>query len=114
MVRDFVGRTKEGIRLGASRDEVRNTYGKPEIDKEDYIKYIRLGWEFFFRNKKLCSINVSQPRRGDIQIRVLSDGSILEAVPGVDIDAMIDEDGNLKKHPKWKAMPPNPTREDER
>jgi len=114
MVRDFVGRTKEGIRLGASRDEVRKTYGKPEIDKEDYIKYIRLGWEFFFRNKKLCSINVSKPPRDDIQIRVLSDGSILEAVPGVDIDAMIDEDGNLKKHPEKMKWRPAPTSRDDR
>lgn len=113
MVRDFVGRTREGIRLGASRDEVRKTYGKPEIDKEDYIKYIRLGWEFFFRNKKLCSIKTSKPPRDDIQIRVLSDGRILQAVPGVDIDARIDEDGNLKRHPKGTEWRRPPTSQDD-
>ena len=32
-----------------------------------------------------------------IRTRVLKDGTILQAAPGVDIDAMLDEDGDLKK-----------------
>lgn len=33
MVRGFVGRTKEGVRLGASLDDVLKTYGKPDRDR---------------------------------------------------------------------------------
>jgi outer membrane lipoprotein-sorting protein len=111
-VRDFVGRTAEGTRLGATREQVRKTYGEPEIDRPDALTYVALGWQFFFRNDRLCGIATNMPmprhRTDGVQTRVLKDGSILETVPGVDIDKMIDKDGNLKKGPL--KMSKEPTR----
>src|SRR4029079_1798385 len=100
-VRDFVGKTKEGIRLGASRAEVQRAYGEPEIEQKESMIYVDLGWPFAFRNSKLCSIHTQRPRpkrdANGIQTRVLKDGSIISSAPGADIDAKIDEDGNLKR-----------------
>lgn len=83
IVREFAGRTPEGIRLGASWDDVLRAYGKPDcvLDgiadgmraADGRISYMRLGWEFDFYDKKLCRIRVRQPPRGvegvDFEIR---------------------------------------------
>jgi len=107
MVRDFVGGTKEGIRLGASRETVLETYGKPDSERDDALGYPELGWTFTFRNKRLCAIelHIVRPEPEGIQTRVLSDGTVLRAAPGVDIDAMIDEEGNLREEVKKRAVP---------
>jgi hypothetical protein len=59
--------------------------------------YVALGWQFFFRNDKLCGFATNMPmprRRADgVQTRVLKDGSILSTAPGVDIEKMIDKAG---------------------
>jgi hypothetical protein len=107
LVRDFVGQTKESIRLGASRDDVIEAYGKPEIDRQDSLVYVALGWQFSFRDDKLCGwqTNRPMPKRSasGIRTRVLKDGTILQTAPGVDIDAMIDKNGSLKEDVKKKG-----------
>lgn len=118
MVRDFVGGTKEGIRLGASRENVLETYGKPDMEQDDALDYPDHGWTFTFSNERLCAIalRIVRPPPEGVQTRVLSDGAVLQAVPGVDVDAMIDEDGNLKEGFKRQAVSPleSPTGQDER
>lgn len=104
LVRDFVGRTKEGIQLGATREKVLEVYGQPESEQGSSLQYLELGWQFFLRENKICGFHTSRPmpkRRADgVQTRVLKDGTILQTAPGVDIDAMLDSDGNLKKSKK--------------
>lgn len=99
MVRDFVGRTEEGIKLGDTREEVIEVYGKPEINRHDHLHYVELGWMFNFKDNKIYRFSPERPmpRIDDqgVQTRILKDGGILQAAPGVDIDAMIDEEGNL-------------------
>ncbi len=106
LVRDFVGQTKEGVKLGASREEILSKYGKPEMDQTGFLGYLELGWQFMFRENKLCGINTTppMPRRqaNGIRTRVLKNGTVLQAAPGVDIDTMIDEDGNITKKKLWK------------
>jgi hypothetical protein len=58
----FRGRTKEGIKLGASWDDVLKTYGKPEAEFESrHLWYRKIGYQFMFHDKKLASINVMRP-----------------------------------------------------
>jgi Predicted periplasmic protein (DUF2092) len=62
LVGNFGGKTKEGLRLGASRDEVVKIYGKPDAEMESRtLWYEKRGYRFEFRDKKLCSIHVKQP-----------------------------------------------------
>ncbi len=93
-VRDFVGRTKDGIKLGASWEDVLSTYGKADVERNDYLYYIRLGWQFTFRNKRLCGIHVSRPLDERIEFKVLDDGSVLRYVKGAKIE--FDEEGRPK------------------
>ena len=68
-VRDFQGKTREGIRLGATSDDVLNVYGKPEAKSENGayrgLTYLKLGWIFEFRHGKLAAINVNSPHPAD-------------------------------------------------
>jgi hypothetical protein len=58
----FRGKTKEGIALDASLDEVLKTYGKPDAQLDShYVFYRRRGYEFMFHDKKLVSIRVGPP-----------------------------------------------------
>jgi hypothetical protein len=58
----FRGKTKEGIALGASLDEVLETYGKPDAQMDSrLVWYRKRGYEFQFDEKRLVSIRVSAP-----------------------------------------------------
>jgi hypothetical protein len=94
MVRDFMGKTAEGIRLGASRDDVLKIYGKPDVNRRGRVSYLRRGWEFSFFNEKLCGISVNRPTPKEVEIRVLDDGSVLKHVKGAKIE--FDEKGRPK------------------
>ena len=55
----FRGKTKEGISLGASFEEVLKTYRKPEVQMDSrLIWYRKRGYDFMFHDKKLASIIV--------------------------------------------------------
>jgi hypothetical protein len=55
----FRGKTKEGIALDASLEEVLKTYGKPEVQMDSrLIWYRKRGYDFMFHDKKLASIIV--------------------------------------------------------
>jgi hypothetical protein len=55
----FGGKTKEGISLGASLEEVLKTYGKPDALMDSrLVWYRKRGYEFQFYDKKLASIQV--------------------------------------------------------
>jgi outer membrane lipoprotein-sorting protein len=65
-VRDFQGRTREGIRLGATPDDVLKVYGVPDSKIENGgLSYLKLGWSFEFRHGKLAAINVNSPYPAD-------------------------------------------------
>jgi outer membrane lipoprotein-sorting protein len=67
-VRDFQGKTKEGIRLGATRDEVLKIYGKPSESSDKSftgLAYLKLGWLFDFRHGKLAAITLNSPLPAD-------------------------------------------------
>jgi hypothetical protein len=56
----FRGKTKEGIAINASLDDVLKTYGKPDTQLDFHLlSYRKQGYEFWFRDKKLVSISVS-------------------------------------------------------
>jgi hypothetical protein len=56
----FPGKTKEGIALDATLDEVLKTYGKPDAQTGSHLVFYRKrGYEFMFRDKKLVSIRVA-------------------------------------------------------
>lgn len=64
--RAFQGKTREGIRLGATPDDVLKAYGKPDA-KTDLgsfggLTYLKLGWIFEFRHGRLAGINLNSPR----------------------------------------------------
>jgi len=62
LVRDFAGKTAEGLRLGASWEDMIRMYGRPESvfrGANVLADYPRLGWEFFFQENRLRGINVS-------------------------------------------------------
>jgi hypothetical protein len=62
-VGDFPGKTREGIRLGATPDDVLRVCGKPEekSESESYrtLTYPALGYVFEFRQGKLTSIGLN-------------------------------------------------------
>jgi hypothetical protein len=57
----FRSKTKEGIALDASLDDVLKTYGKPDAQLDSVVFYRKRGYEFWFRDKKLVSIWVRKP-----------------------------------------------------
>jgi hypothetical protein len=68
-VSDFPGKTSEGIRLGATPDDVVRAYGKPqeksEIESRRTLTYPELGYVFEFRQGKLTSISLNLPHPAD-------------------------------------------------
>jgi hypothetical protein len=58
----FAGHTKEGIGIGASRDEVISAYGKPSATKSGHeieiLRYDSLGVNFHIKDDKVCLIAV--------------------------------------------------------
>jgi hypothetical protein len=71
----FRSKTKEGIALDASLDDVLKTYGKPDAQLGSVVFYRKRGYEFWFRDKKLVSIRVSRPRP-NAKLEVKGDGYI--------------------------------------
>jgi hypothetical protein len=69
----YRGKTKEGIALGASLDDVLKTYGQPEAQMHSrLVWYRKRGYEFMFDDKKLVSIRVSPPNpniQTEIEVR---------------------------------------------
>ena len=67
--RDFQGRTREGIRLGATPDDVLKVYGEPDSKMQNGsfrgLSYLKRGWSFEFRHGKLAAINVNSPYPAD-------------------------------------------------
>ena len=63
--RDFQGKTREGIRLGATPDEVLKVYGEPHTKSENAFTYSKLGWIFEFRHGKLAAISLNSPLPAD-------------------------------------------------
>jgi hypothetical protein len=61
-VRGFLGKTREGIELGASPKDVKRSYGEPEAKTgpDDYW-YAKRGWQFSFRDGKLVGYHVNRP-----------------------------------------------------
>jgi hypothetical protein len=58
----FAGHTKEGIGIGASRDEVISAYGKPSATKDEHqieiLRYDSFGVNFHIKDDKVCLIAV--------------------------------------------------------
>lgn len=67
----FRGKTKEGIALDASLDEVLKTYGKPDAQMDSrLVWYRKRGYEFMFHDMKLVSIQVNPPNPNvEIEVR---------------------------------------------
>lgn len=64
-VRDFAGKTKEGIGIGSSLQEVENVFGKPDRDEgldasNNWLFYPKLGFVIQFVNDKVISINMRE------------------------------------------------------
>ncbi len=65
LVQDFLGKTKEGIAMGASQDEIEKVYGKsspspyPKTGKFGYLSYDELGLLFMLRDGALSSFVAS-------------------------------------------------------
>jgi outer membrane lipoprotein-sorting protein len=74
-VRGFLGKTKEGIELGASPDDVKKAYGEPEakMGPDDYW-YAKRGWQFSFRDRKLVGYQVNRPDPA-LEVEVHEDGT---------------------------------------
>jgi outer membrane lipoprotein-sorting protein len=74
-VRDFPGRTREGIKLCASKADVIKAYGEPQAKMgSTNFMYPKLGWDFFFRGDQLISIRVSSPNPA-LEVEPQKDGS---------------------------------------
>jgi outer membrane lipoprotein-sorting protein len=67
--RDFQGKTREGIRLGATPDDVLKVYGEPDnkIENGSFkgLSYLKFGWSFEFRHGKLAAISLNSPLPAD-------------------------------------------------
>lgn len=75
----FRGKTKDGIALDASVDDVIKTYGKPDAQMDTMLWYQKRGYRFEFRDKKLVSIHVGPPNP-NVEIEVQGDMLIERAV----------------------------------
>ncbi|MGH7135242.1 MAG: hypothetical protein ACREHD_05840, partial [Pirellulales bacterium] len=83
IARRFRGRTDEGIRLGASIDEVIKAYGAPEVRthfRDDVLQYFHKGWRFVFGDEKLVSFSITEPMSDQIEIVDNGDGTWTERV----------------------------------
>lgn len=83
IARRFRGRTAEGIKLGASIDEVIKAYGAPEVRthfRDDVLHYFHKGWSFVFGDEKLVSFSITAPMSDQIEIIDNGDGSWTEQV----------------------------------
>ena len=79
--RDFQGKTKEGIRIGASWEDVLETYGQPDAKHEkSSLHYYTLEMHFGFHDGKLAWIDVSPPPMKGVEIEViqLEDGRVFK------------------------------------
>ena len=67
----FRGKTKDGIALKASLDDVLMVYGKPDAQMDSSsVWYQKRGYQFEFRDKKLVSIHVQRPNPSvEIEVR---------------------------------------------
>ena len=76
-VRGFRGRTREGIELGASPDDVMKAYGDPEakVGPDNYW-YGKRGWQFLFRDGKLVGFQAGPPDPA-LELEVREDGTFL-------------------------------------
>jgi outer membrane lipoprotein-sorting protein len=79
-VHDFGGRTAEGICLGSTIEEVVEVYGDPELNGQETLNYIRLGWTFSIMEGKVVSFEISEPTPEEIEIIVNDDGSFTQQI----------------------------------
>ena len=76
----FRGKTKDGIALGASLEDVLQAYGKSDAQMDSrFIFYKKRGYQFGFRDKKLDSIHVERPNP-NVEIEVHGDQIIQRAI----------------------------------
>ena len=76
-VRGFQGKTREGIELGASPEDVKKAYGEPEAKMDpDHYWYAKRGWRFFFRDGKLVGYQANPPDPA-LEVEVLEDGTFM-------------------------------------
>jgi hypothetical protein len=69
LIKLFSGRTKEGIGMGSSRDDLIAAYGPPSAvepwgEDEEQIVYSSMGIGFILADDKVHHITVSFPKRG--------------------------------------------------
>ena len=66
-VKDFGGKTKEGISMGASRSKILAVYGLPDSERKNgaqiTLEYDRLGLTFILLKDELVQFFMSMPRR---------------------------------------------------
>jgi outer membrane lipoprotein-sorting protein len=75
-VRDFQGKTREGIKLGASRADVIKAYGEPQAKLgTSSFMYAKLGWDFSFRGEQLVSMRAIRPNPA-LELERQKDGSV--------------------------------------
>ena len=67
LVKDFSGKTKEGISMGASRSKILAAYGLPNSERKNgpqiTLEYDHLGMTFILLKDKLVQFFMSMPRR---------------------------------------------------
>ncbi len=75
-IRDFQGKTREGIKLGASRADVIKAYGEPQAKLgTSSFMYAKLGWDFSFRGEQLVSMRATRPNPA-LEAQLQKDGSV--------------------------------------
>ena len=79
-IRDFAGRTAEGIEIGSSFEELVDAYGDPEIIDGEDVMYIRRGITFYLLEDRVCGFEISESVPDEIEIIVNDDGSYTERV----------------------------------
>ena len=66
-VKDFIGKTQEGISMGASRSDILAAYGLPDNERINdrlvTLEYDRLGLTFILLKDELVQFFMSMPRR---------------------------------------------------
>lgn len=74
-VRGFQGKTRAGIELGASPEDVKKAYGEPQAQiHPDHYWYAKRGWRFFFRDGKLVGYQANRPDPA-LKVEVGEDGT---------------------------------------
>lgn len=73
-VRDFAGRTAEGIEIGSSMEELVDAYGDPEWSDGEDVIYVRRGITFYLLEDKVCGFDITEPVPDEIEIIVNDDG----------------------------------------